>query len=139
MANGVVLTYEDESREIAGDRWLVRLFCSASFPLQAWMEDEINSCGAEKDFILEQLGGHICHEFAWECQFVDQAEKDEKMAALINRMDDISVYMSSDDFAVKLFHKRVTALKSAYAQRKPSTEDCGSCCAEPADFSACFK
>jgi len=138
MSNGVVLTYVDESREITGDRWLVRLCCSASFPLQVWMEDEINLCGAEKEFVLEQLGRTLRHEFAWECQFVDHSEKDEKMAELIERMDDISAYLSSNDFATKLFNKRITELKTAYAQRKHVKENCGPC-EEPKDFSDCFK
>ena len=138
MANGVVLTYEDESREIVGDRWLVRLCCSVSVPLSAWMEDEINLCGAEKEFILEQLDGQLRHEFVWERQFVDQDEKDKRLAELVERMDDISVYLNVDDFAAKLFRKRLTELKSSYSCRQPLTDDYEPC-EEPTDFLDCFK
>ncbi len=142
LANGTTLAYTDESKTITGDRLFVRLSCTVLVPLCAWMEEAINECGPEKDFFKNEIKDGLQHELVWERNFVDEKDKDKCMDDLMVRAQDIYGYLSNDEFAIRLFHKRLAELKEERLCQVgivESTQDSDLIEEGPADFSDCFK
>lgn len=137
MANGIVLTYSDDSKNITGDRCLVRLLCKITSPLLPWMEEVIDECGAERQFVQNEMNSGLRHELSWERNFVDEKEKDECLAELQRRAHDVHDYLANAEFLSRLFYKRLAELKEMYNCRN-DLADVGQSGDEPVDFSACF-
>ncbi len=137
MANGIVLTYRDDSKDITGDRCLVRLLCEITSPLLPWMEEVIDECGAEKQFVQNEMNSGLRHELSWERNFVDEKNKDECLEELQMRAHDVNDYLANAEFVARLFYKRIAELKEMYNCRN-DLADVGQSGDEPADFSACF-
>jgi hypothetical protein len=145
LANGIMLDFSDDSKNITGDRCLVRLRCVISFPLLPWMEEKIEQSGQAREYIQSKMNDGLQHDLTWERNFVDEKEKDDCLEALISRANGISDYFTNDEFMTRLFEKRIAALREEYTCRNERDDhdrmrliDPGQDEDEPADFSACF-
>jgi hypothetical protein len=137
--NGLTLTYIDESKKIAGDRWQIKIRCVASLPLNETMRAVLRELSPEEqEFIHNELTDGLRHEQLWERQFVDNEVKEQVMAKELERSTKLFPYLSQADFGEKLFNQRLSELRQAFKQR-PLPPDTASTIPEPDDFSACFK
>ncbi len=143
MDNGATVTITDQSRIMAGDRWLVKVVCEASLPVQ---EDFFNTVqGVEQgllDAVREKMGRLLTFSVAKERIFVDAAEKDEVLKGLEEQVNaNMLTYFNTPSFPQKLFAKRFAEVKEEcfvamhYEKIKKNDADDD----EPHDFSACFK
>ncbi len=137
LANGLTLVFDDVSKNITGDRFLVRLRCTISIPLLAGMEEEISQCGEACNFIKGRMQDGFQHELNWERNFVDEKEKDENLDLLMARAQSIFGYLANEEFISRLFQKRLAELKQEYICQNDLIESAPED-DEPADFSACF-
>jgi hypothetical protein len=141
LGNGAVLAIFDESKEITGDRLMVKLRFVISLPWSGWMDELLNNEEGESEAIRQELG-ELTFEITKERIFVDQDEKEAVIQILTDEVNsNILSYLSQQSFVEKLFKKRLLELKDRKAARPDSAildesheEDDG-----PADFSACFK
>lgn len=141
LANGAMVTYLDESKKLAADRWLVKLRCRVAIPLQAWMSDALSGEDPQTVFCREHLGGQLVHEIVVERNFIDETEKERLKAEMTERLEDATLeYLSREVFVRQLFTVKLAEAKDHYARQgwKPLAED-GDSTPEPDDFSACFR
>ncbi len=139
LPNGITLTYIDESKKIAGDRWQVKIRCVASLPLNEAMRAALRELSPEEqEFIHNELTDGLRYEQLWERQFVDKDVKEQVMAKELERSEKLFPYLGQADFIEKLFNQRLSELRQAFKQR-PISSDTASTIPEPDDFSACFK
>lgn len=143
LTNGITLSYYDESKKIAGDRWLVKLRCQASIPLQEWMVDALSGDDRQCVFCREQFNGQLHHETITERNFIDDEEKDTVLMQLRNCFDDDALrYLAKEIFVRQLFTKKQKECIELYhLQLKTSLlpevgDEDGP---DPVDFSACFQ
>ena len=141
LANGVVFTCYDASRRMAGDRWLVRLRCTASLPFDDGMRRLCAGDDEESVYVREQLSGGLEFEMDMEKVFVDQQERDGVFAGLLERAEEnLLDYMAKESFIHGLLAKKQAEYRERYRLRRQDAsydyldDDDG-----PADFSDCFK
>mgnify|MGYP005839336647 CR=1 FL=1 len=143
LANGLQLAYYDNSRVLAGDRWLVELNCRALCPLPenpaaAFEEPDPELHAA----VLARLGEELRFEIKRTRHFVDREEKEEVLAQLLAGVKGhMLAYFAKPGFPARLLVDTCERLKTQCRldrERELSavedTEDDG-----PADFSAIFK
>lgn len=141
LANGMTVTYHDESKILAADRCLVKSRCRVEIPLQDWMLADLAGDDPQTCFCREQFDGGLVHEIVQERNFIDVAEKEIVMAAIIAQLEkSILEYLSKEAFIRRLFVVKKAEFVQHYTQqamtaRLEDEEDV----AEPADFSACFR
>jgi len=141
LANGVTITYFDQSKKIAGDRYLVKVRCLASIPLQGWMVDALAASDPQTEFCRERLAGNLTHEIVMERNFIDETEREKLLSGMISSLEEAVLgYLSKESFVRQLFARKVSELVEQYgeAERVKFLEDEE----EPpgvADFSACFR
>jgi len=113
LQNGLKLEIWDQSRIIAGDRWLVRMEARAAVPLR----EEYFHFVPEKDrayFILRRvLGTEVTYNHVQEKHFVDANQKEE----VFNRFVDIFKkntlpYLQHPDFSRRFCLSRYRELKA---------------------------
>ena len=143
LENGATVTVTDQSRVMAGDRWLIKVECAAQMPIA----DDFYAAYASEDAklldaIKEKMGGFLTFAVTKERIFVDAAEKDEVLKGLEEQVSSNMLgYLNNPNFPEKLFAKRfvevkeecVVAMHYANLKQDDAPED------EPDDFSACFK
>lgn len=142
LDNGIHLTYWDDSKITAGDRWMIRLKCVAAMPLEDWMLHTLDSGSPEDAFVTDNLGGSLVQEIVMERIFVAEKEKEAVLVELQQRVkENILSYLGKEDFVQKLFLKKSAALRDTFLlQRAVLAEDpCDADESGPADFSACFQ
>lgn len=145
LSNGILVSYYDLSKKVAGDRWLIKLVCEAAIPFAKVTEN--TSMNGEDEEILgameERFGNNLTFDLAKERNFIDEAEKDLVFADLLDQLRrNALAYLENDMFPQKLFTRTFAEFKREYLTRKELglfddqdvEEDDG-----PADFSACFK
>ena len=141
LANGMMVTYLDESKKLAADRWLVKLRCRVAIPLQDWMLDALSGDDAQTVFCRQHFAGQLVHEAVVERNFIDKAEKERLQQEMIERLEDATLeYFSRETFVRQLFTVKLAEAKEHYARQgwKPLADD-GDNTPEPDDFSACFR
>ncbi|MBA3016009.1 MAG: hypothetical protein FP815_13850 [Desulfobulbaceae bacterium] len=142
LTNGITIRYFDESKKIAGDRWLVKLRCHASIPQQEWMMEALNGDDEQTLFCREQFGGQLFYEAFRERNFIDDGEKDNVLIQLRNCFDDnVLGYLAKEEFVKQLFTTRRSEWEKQYLLQSKSSllQDVGDDDdPEPVDFSACF-
>ncbi|HFQ81923.1 MAG TPA: hypothetical protein ENK33_11205 [Desulfobacterales bacterium] len=139
LPNGLTLTYIDESKKIAEDRWQIKIRSVASLPLNETMRAALHELSPEEqEFIHNELADVLRYEQIWERQFVDHDLKEQVIAEELERSTKLFPYLGQADFAAKLFKQRLSELRQAFKQR-PLSQDTASTIPEPDDFSACFK
>jgi len=143
LANGMTVKVYDQSKKIAGDRWLVKIFCEATIPVA----EDFFSRLAEADTALlsavrEKMAGFMSFGVAKEKNFIDAAEKDSALRAMVEQVSaNMLAYLANQKFPEKLFVRRYEELKAAcqieryYSSISAAEDDDDG----PADFSSCFK
>ena len=142
LDNGVSVRVADQSRKVAGDRWYIKIVCTASMPIKEGMlkvrgddDPELNAR------ICKWIGNEASKDFVLERNFVDGREKDDVSDELLTRIkENIKGYLTSDKFPslfldrcydeARLVCQNMTDLPLA---EQPG-EDEG-----PTDFSDCFQ
>jgi hypothetical protein len=140
LPNGITVTFYDLSRNVAADRWLIRVQCEAVFEagaeLFARIHDEELAAAMQVD-----CAGRVRHHLGRERNFVDAREKDAVLGDLFSQLHENAIaYMGGELFLQKLFDRKVDEFRVKYLMRKEierqeALEDDDG----PADFSACFR
>jgi len=100
LGNGLVLEFQDGSRRLAGDRWLVLFAAVIEIDVEkAWTQG-----GPDVPISVEQLrsvlGQTVRFQYERKSHFVDENEKDAVFEGLKkNFLDTNMVYLSNPDFA----------------------------------------
>lgn len=140
LANGFIVTCNDQSKTIAGDRWQVCLKCTAKLPLLPWMNDHISELKDARPFIIDSFNGFLTYDVEYVRNFIDGAEKEDVLAALLQRADNMICYLEKDDFVSKYFNKKIEELmKNFNSQSQVADEGEYLDEDEKTDFSSCFK
>lgn len=141
LVNGVTLIFLDESKRVAGDRWLVKLRCRVSTPLHGWMREALAGSDPQTLFCRERLGECLCHETVMERNFIDEAEREGVFAEMVRSLEETMLsYFSAEGFGRQLFAKRLAEATQDFSlqgQTPILVEDEDP--PGPADFSACFR
>ena len=100
LANGIKITVVDHSRQIGADRWYIKIICRCSMVVT---EDLYNSFASDPkelvDCIRRQLGDQAELEMVRERNFVDEAQKDQIIAEILDKINEnISGYLSAEQF-----------------------------------------
>ena len=139
----MTVSFRDESKKMAADRWLIKLKCEASLPLTESYFDHLSL--DDTDFLIflrERLGSNLSYVISKERTFVDEKNKDKIYGDMLTELQENTVsYIGSSLFPQKLFESHFEKLKKEYAVKKEmdmleedAEDDDG-----PADFSACFQ
>lgn len=73
LENGLLLAVLDDSKKVAGDRWLVKLRAKVDIPVRDYLGDEPEQTVQD---ILETLGPCITYEKCMERNFIDTRVKE---------------------------------------------------------------
>jgi len=141
LANGMTITYRDQSKKLAGDRWLVSCRCRVSLPLSSWMDQELSGDDPQTIFCREQFAGAVAHEMVLERTFIDAADRHRVLAELMRCFEEnLEGYLAKEGFVQKLFAAQRKEFAQRYAEQSWGEEDKGQePSPEPADFSACCR
>jgi hypothetical protein len=146
LENNMTLTVHDQSKKMAGDRWLIKIVCEAEIPVDEGFFARV----AEDDLELraevrEAMAGSVRFSVTKERTFVAETER----AALVERMvteimDNMVTYLNRPEFPDKLFARKYAELREGCATARhyrnlPDENPDGGDDEGPADFSACFK
>ena len=142
LANGITVRVIDQSRQVAADRWYIKLVCTVSLPVDEGMitvrDDDAPELLA---MVRRRLGSEAMQEFVQERNFVDEEEKDEVVAELLARTKGkIKGYLASAKFPASfLVHCCDEARTACLAMINLPAEDQADDDDGPADFSGCFQ
>jgi hypothetical protein len=140
LANGMSLDYLDESKKLAGDRWLVKLRLRLSMPLQDWMQDLLKGEDLQTTYCREALGDRLVHEVIRERNFIDEGDKEALLSEMVHSFEEnIADYLQKETFVRQLFALKLTQLTEQFAQQARDVRAEEEDTPEPADFSACFR
>lgn len=142
LANGIKITVTNHSRQIAVDRWYIKIICRCSMVITDDLYISIGSDSMELiDCIRHQLGDQAELEMVRERNFVDEAEKEQVIAEILDKINEnISGYLSAEQFAQKLIIKCYNEAKADCQLEKSAVhEDHDEDEDGPADFSECFR
>lgn len=136
----MMLCVEDASRQVAGDRFNIRLICKLTVPIRDLWFSGMTECPDTVMIIRKRLGETLEFQIEKQRNFVAESEKDEIVAELVGQIHtNLGEYLSSDRFPEKLFAARYKEEKEKAARAEfdevidSQEEDEG-----PADFSSCF-
>lgn len=143
LANGMRVDYLDESKKLAGDRWLVRLRFRGFIPLQGWMKASLVGDDPQTVFCREEFGDRLVHEVIRERNFIDEGEKDALLSEMVQAFEqDIAGYLEKETFARQLFTLKLGQTTERYLRQEriaPLMSNEEDDAPGPADFSACFR
>lgn len=142
LGNGVIISVSDHSRKIAVDRWYIKVICQCSIKITEDLYNDIKQETTEiAACIRSQLGDMAQLELVRERNFVDEREKDQVVAEIHNKINDLIFgYLSSEQFPRKLFASSYDEAKLKCLAVKGSMDDQQDECEEgPVDFSECFR
>lgn len=146
LANGLQLSFYDESRPLAGDRWLVKLGCRAEYPLTAGLpaqppveEPDLHQA------VMQRLGECLEYRVERVRNFVDQRQKDDVLHELLVSFREHQLpYLARPAFPERLLADTWRRLRQecllarercrAAAESGVEDDDDG-----PSDFSALFR
>ncbi len=141
LDNGLRVTFFDLSKNVAADRWLVKIKCEAVYEIPDEFFDLLDDAGMASA-MKKDWGGAIRHCVFRERNFVDEHEMEAARQELFEHLyDNARSYMGRELFTQKLYEKKVEEFRLKYRMQKeleqmavPDDDDDG-----PADFSACFR
>ncbi|MGD8367794.1 MAG: hypothetical protein PVG78_09135 [Desulfobacterales bacterium] len=106
LKNGLQLELFDESRPMAGDRWLVCIAARVAVDIQT-VAEELSRQGIDPEAVARRIGPETIYEHRAERRFVD--EKDRGAVLLSEKgalLDTIAGYIAKPSFANRLVLKR---------------------------------
>lgn len=142
LANGMVVSFYDLSKKIAGDRWQLRLKCEAVLPLARLHLEQLSSEEPVlQKYLRECFSENIRHCVMKNRTFVDEKDKDAMFAQLCEEVSAHTLsYVGSSAFPDKLFERQLEKFKKEYVvKREMELLAQADEVEEPADFSACFQ
>ncbi len=111
LENGLTLEIWDASRQLASDRWLVKLVARMEIEVShRWFGDELRP-PADLDQMRAKLGTTLCFEYQTERNFVDQREKQIIYDNMFQSLLAKKPYYSHPDFAARFMIKEYASLK----------------------------
>jgi hypothetical protein len=120
LANGLTLELLDLSRPLAGDRWAVAVVARAAVPVTA------QSAGAAADRwteVRDLLGPEVVYEKKMARSFVDGAEKDALVAAMVASFcEQVLPYIARPLFVTRFIAQRyreALAKRGWYPEENP--------------------
>jgi hypothetical protein len=145
LENNMTLTVYDQSKKMAGDRWLIKIVCEAKLPV----DDGFFSRVPEEDIALqaevrEAMAGLVTFSVTKERTFVAETERAALVELMVTEiMANMVGYLNRLEFPEKLFACKYRELRESCATARhyrnlPDADGAGND-DEPADFSACFK
>lgn len=141
LTNGMRVTFFDESKKVAADRWLVRIRCEAVL-LPA---DEMFPNDAEAELrreFMEKYGAGVRHVIIKERNFIDERDRDAVRDDLLRQLlDNAFAYLGGARFPGSLLEKKFTDFRQERELARRMSELTGDEEDEdgPADFSFCFR
>ena len=146
LENNMTLTVYDQSKKMAGDRWLIKIICEAELPV----DEEFFSRISEADIALqaevrEVMAGSVKFSATKERTFVAETERASLVELMVaDILTNMVTYMNRPEFPERLFARKYEEIRlacfTARHYRSLSGEDRdGDDDGGPADFSACFK
>jgi len=146
LENNMTLTVYDQSKRMAGDRWLIKIICEAELPVDEGFFSRLDEADlALQAEVREMMAGSVKFSAVKERTFVAETER----AALVERMvadilTNMVTYLNKPGFPEKLFARKYAELRktcdTARHYRRLQDDDCDGRDEEgPVDFSACFK
>jgi hypothetical protein len=143
LDNGVYVQVTDQSRQVAGDRWYIKIVCRITMPIKEGIiklrgDDDSPELLAR---ISDRIGDEAKKDFVLERNFVDEAIKEEVSEELLSRIkDNIKGYLSMEKFPSHFLDSCYDEARLACQTmtEQPFAEQSGGD-EGPADFSGCFK
>jgi hypothetical protein len=120
LPNNLMLEFQDYSRLVAGDRWLVGLL--ARIPIEI-SEEDLADRPQElyKDFLKEQ-GPVIYFELKKERNFIDEKEKDQVFNQMLNELKEYALsYMGHKSFAKGFIRRQIQVFEERWKWQKAIT------------------
>ncbi len=142
LANGLAVAVWDLSKKIAGDRWLVKIHCQTLIPVaeEFFLRLQEADSGLLEE-VRARMGEQVAFDVIKERNFVDEAEKDAILKAMVEQVSGNMVrYLANPKFPEKFFSSKYEELRKAclverhYRAQGEEDEEEG-----PADFSSCFR
>lgn len=146
LENTMTLTVYDQSKKMAGDRWLIKIICEAELPVDEGFFSRV----PEEDIALqaevrEAMAGSVRFSVTKERTFVAESERIALVERMVTEiMDNMAGYLNRSEFPEKLFVSKYRELRESCATARhyrnlPDADRAGNDDEGPADFSACFK
>ena len=112
LKNGLTLEFIDNSRKIAGDRYVVVLKTRIEVPVSnSWFSERDASIPSIED-ITKKVGDTVFFEQKKERNFVDKNEKEAVLNNIIEVAEDFGIrYLGHPDFPKKLILKKYNEKK----------------------------
>jgi hypothetical protein len=104
LGNGLILEIYDHSRNVAGDRWLVKMVSKIDIPIDYLIR---NARGSSKlNFQVDELKGFfdacVRYEHKRERNFISEKEKDVVFNDLLTSyIESTQAYLSHPDFPIR--------------------------------------
>jgi hypothetical protein len=142
LDNRTVLALYDRSRQIAGDRWVIRIHGEARFPMDPNFFSHIDEEDPELlSMVKERLGNELVFTLSRERNFVSEEEKEQLISELVGKVRaNLTGYLGLPEFPEKLFRKQYEEQKrkaiidrEIMSRREAAAEE-----EFPADFPSCF-
>jgi len=123
LENGLKLKLFDNSRKLAGDRWLVSLIARIEIPINDSLLKEDRSSLLNFDEAIKVLGENLLFEQKRERIYIDEKEKDEVMKGIQDSFLSTSLsYLSRSDFPksyiLKKFNEKIK--KDSWQKNMPN-------------------
>lgn len=100
LGNGLVLEIYDQSRKMAGDRWLVKLVAKINIPIERLSADSGELRPDDIRALQSSWGNYIRFEQKLERNFIDGKKKDAVLQDLMTSfLNSSQGYLSHPDFA----------------------------------------
>ena len=146
LENNMRLTVYDQSKKMAGDRWLIKIICEAELPVDEAFFSRVDEADlALQAEIREKMAGSVKFSATKERTFIAETER----AALVELMvadilTNMVTYLNKPGFPEKLFARKYEEIRLACSTARhyrslPDEDRDGDADDGPADFSSCFK
>jgi hypothetical protein len=147
LENEMILTVYDQSKKMVGDRWLIRIVCEVTIPV----DEDFFSRIPEADLDLQEeirasMAGSVKFSVVKEKTFVAETERFSLVDLMTRQIrENMITYLNRPEFPKRLFIRRYGEFRTAcdtarhyrYLQEANHAGDDPD--AGPTDFSACFK
>ena len=102
LKNGLILEIHDQSRKIAGDRWLVKIAAKIDIPIDSLNLDATSTRQVSLNSLKASFDSFIRYEQKRERNFVGEQQKDTILHELVTSfLSSNREYLSHPDFAVR--------------------------------------
>ncbi|MFH1020570.1 MAG: hypothetical protein V1782_08200 [Pseudomonadota bacterium] len=147
LENDMTLTVYDQSKKMAGDRWLIKIICEAELPVDDGFFSRVPEADLDlQSEIQEKMAGSVKFSATKERTFIAETER----AALVELMvadilTNMVTYLNKPGFPEKLFARKYEEMRKAcdtarhYRLLQNEDRDGDDADEGPPDFSACFK